>query len=55
MSKLVIKLYKTTRKANDVEMILSGNPKRIDKRAKISGQVKSYLKSYFKQEMLWIM
>lgn len=34
MSKLVSKLYKLARKANDLETLASGNPKRIAKRAK---------------------
>ncbi len=34
MSKLVSFLYKLARKANDVETLASGDPKRIGKRAK---------------------
>ena len=34
MAKLVSFLYKLARKANDVETLASGNPKRIAKRGK---------------------
>lgn len=37
MSKLVNKLYKLARKANDIETLTSGDPNKMAKRAKING------------------
>ena len=48
MSKLVNNLYKAARKANDIETIASGNPKRIAKRIKNKWLGRKLLKWLFK-------
>jgi hypothetical protein len=48
MSKLVNKLYRVARKANDIETLASGNPKRIAKRAKNKWLGRKLLKRLFK-------
>jgi len=48
MSKLVNNLYKAARKANDLETLASGNPKRIAKRVKNKYLGRKLLKWLFK-------
>ena len=48
MSKLVNNLYKAARKANDLETLASGNPKRIGKRVKNKYLSRKLLKWLFK-------